>query len=156
MKRLRQFKPSVIPAKAGIQDLHGIACGDDLTALMPLAARRRVTFLSRQESNQRNALPVARRPAAGTLRSSLKPGAAQLARIKKPIRAQTVLAHCSGLSCGARRAPTGELQEQQHLEQFAALIAPYACSLSLGSKGQSSQKETRKCAARLSVPHQEP
>ena len=96
--------------------LMGIACGDTLTALMPLAARRRVTFLSRQESNQRSAHPVAS-PAlrAGSLRSSLKPGAAQLARIKKTIRAQTVLAHCSGLSCGARRAPTGERQLQQHM-----------------------------------------
>jgi hypothetical protein len=98
------------------------------TALMPLAARRRVTFLSRQESNQRNAHPVARRlfepvPCA----PPLKPGAAQLARIKKPIRAQTVLAHCSGLSGGARRAPTGERQQQrQHTAQFALLIAPYA------------------------------
>ena len=50
----------------------------------------------------------------------------QLARIKKTIRAQTVLAHCSGLSGGARRVPTGELQNQrQHPAQFAALIALY-------------------------------
>jgi len=84
--RLRRFTPSVIPAKAGIQlfALCGIAYGDTSTTLMPLAARQRVTFLSRQESNQRNARPVAA-PAlrAGSLRSSLKPGAAQLARIKK-------------------------------------------------------------------------
>jgi len=123
-RAIRTNLPFVIPAKAGIQGLHGIACGDTSTALMPLAARRRVTFLSRQESNQRNAHPVAS-PAlrAGSLRSSLKPGAAQLARIRKTIRAQTVLAHCSGLSGGARRAPTGERQNQQHLVQFAALIA---------------------------------
>ena len=36
----------------------------------------------------------------------------------------------SGLSGGARRAPTGERQQQQHLVQFAALIAFYACYLS--------------------------
>jgi hypothetical protein len=47
----------------------------------------------------------------------------QLARIKKTIRAQTVLAHYSGLSCGARLAPTGELQQQKHFVQFASLIA---------------------------------
>jgi hypothetical protein len=35
----------VIPAKAGIQGFYGIACGDARTAMMPLAARRRVTFL---------------------------------------------------------------------------------------------------------------
>ena len=92
-----------------------------------LPRRARVTFLSRQESNQRNAHPVARRPSAGSLRSSLKPGAAQLARIKKPIRAQTVLAHCSGLSCGARRTPTGELQRQQqhprgHFVPYSTLL----------------------------------
>jgi hypothetical protein len=33
-----------LPAKAGIQGLNGIACGDACTAMMPLAARRRVTF----------------------------------------------------------------------------------------------------------------
>ena len=50
----------------------------------------------------------------------------QLARIEKTIRAQTVLAHCSGLSCGARRAPTGGLQRQQRLVQFAVHFVPYA------------------------------
>jgi hypothetical protein len=51
----------------------------------------------------------------------------QLARIKKPIRAQTVLAHTPGLSGGAQRAPTGKLQQQlQHSAQFAILIATYA------------------------------
>jgi hypothetical protein len=70
-------------------------------------------------------------------RSSLKPGAAQLARIKKPIRAQTVLAHCSGLSCGARLAPTGERQQQrQHTAQFALLIASYAGWIVLDSTTQ--------------------
>jgi len=65
------------PVQAGIQALNVIACGDTSTALMPLAARQRVTLLSRQESTQRNAHPVAS-PAlrAGSLRSSLKPGAA--------------------------------------------------------------------------------
>jgi hypothetical protein len=57
----------------------------------------------------------------------------QLAQIKKTIRAQTVLAHCSGLSCGARRAPTGKRQQQrQHPAQFTSFIAPYASSAYLG------------------------
>ena len=107
--------------QAGIQ---GFCVGYADLLCLRVPPRERVTFLSRQESNQRNAHPVARRTSCGSLRSSLKPGAAQLARIKKPIRAQTVLAHCSGLSGGARRAPTGELQQHyEHAAQFSLLIA---------------------------------
>jgi hypothetical protein len=128
-----------------------------LTALLRVPPRGRVTFLSRQESNQRSgpdAHPCAGQTFVRPCTSNVHPVAAPALRLsrvsravqgrtnaarahgcakrptrpnQKTIRAQTVLAHCSGLSGGARRAPTGKRQQQrQHPAQFTSFIAPYA------------------------------
>jgi len=56
-----------------------------------------------------------RRPAAGSLRSSLKPGAAQLASRFQRDWLEQVLAHTPGLSSGAQLAPTEVCQRQRPL-----------------------------------------
>lgn len=112
--------------------------------------RGRVIFLSRQESNQRSALAVAHRPVAGTLCSSLKPGAVQLASRLRRNSLEQVLAHHPGLSSCARLAPTGERQRQQpRLASAGGLRCSAATDLNV--------KTSDNCALNGSVPlfHQE-
>ena len=66
------------------------------TALMPLAARQRVTFLSRQENNQRNAHPVAS-PAYGRLLPLRNPAPLE-ARVRHPWRTRSAAGQSTGLS----------------------------------------------------------
>jgi hypothetical protein len=87
--------------------------------------------LSRQESNQRNAFPVAHRPSAGSLRASLKPGVAQLASRLRRDWLEQVLAHGPGLGSGARLAPTGERQRQQSF--LPSGLLPRRCACEYGS-----------------------
>ena len=87
-----------------------IACGDaEPLRCGSRAAGELLFFACAKKSNQKKAHPIARRaerravPCAPRLSRALR----NSHESKTTIRAQTVLAHFSGLSCGARRAPTG-------------------------------------------------